>query len=257
MNPYLEIDKAILGESYSSTEAMDNLTVLCDEYGSRFPGTPGEKGSVDFMVEKLKSYGLDNPHYETFKIPGWIRGKAKLNIIEPIQKELECISLPLGLAGIIEAELVYLAEGPVEIYEKRKAEIEGKIVMVSSRNLPGSRSLHRTEKFFRSVLSGAKGWIYMNQNPSMGPPTGGVSPIIPAVGLGYEDSMFLVRLLKRKGKVKLRIETTDKNLEMTSYNVVADVFGTSESMEYEQAPTMRDMTSPKAQWTPVQGQPLS
>jgi len=231
-NSYHEIDKAILGEVYSSSEAMDNLTELCDEYGSRFPGTPGEKGSVDFMVEKLKSYGLDNPHYETFKISGWIRGKANLSIVEPIHRELECISLPLGLAGTVEADLVYLAEGPVDVYEKRKAEIEGKIVMVSSRNLPGTRSLHRTEKFFRSVLAGAKGWIYMNQHPSMGPPTGGVSPIIPAIGLGYEDGMFLVRLLKRKGKVKLKIETTDKNLEMTSYNVVADIPGTIGGKEY-------------------------
>ncbi|MBN1683633.1 hypothetical protein JW865_08800, partial [Candidatus Bathyarchaeota archaeon] len=196
-NPYLDIDKAILGEVYTSTEAMDNLTELCDEYGSRFPGTPGDKGSVDFMVKKLKSYGLDNAHYETFKIPGWIRGKAKLSIIEPVPKELDCISLPLGLAGSVEADLVYLAEGPADVYEKRKAEIDGKIVMVSNKNLPGTRSLHRSEKFHRSILAGAKGWIYMNQNPGIGPVTGGVSPIIPSVGLGYEEGMFLVRLLKR------------------------------------------------------------
>ncbi|MBM3292114.1 M28 family peptidase [Candidatus Bathyarchaeota archaeon] len=231
-NTHLEIDKAILGEVYTSTESMDNLTELCDEYGSRFPGTPGDKGSVDFMVQKLKSYGLENAHYETFKLPGWVRGKAKLSVIEPIEKELECISLPLCLAGTVEAELIYLAEGPVEVYERMKAEIEGKIVLISNRNLPGTRSLHRTEKFYRSVLAGAKGWIYMNQNPGVGPVTGGVSPIIPSLGLGYEEGMFLIRLLKRKGRVKVRIETTDKNMEMTSYNVVADIPGTSGGKEY-------------------------
>jgi aminopeptidase YwaD len=232
-NPYLNVDKTILGEVYTSSESMDNLLVLCDEYGSRFPGTPGDRGSVDYMVGKLKSYGLENAHFETFKIPGWVRGKATLTITEPIKKDLECISLPLTLAGAVEADLVDLGAGSVDIYEKRKAEIEGNIVMVSSRNPTGmARSLHRTEKFFRSILAGAKGFIFMNQYPAYGPQTGGVSPIVPAVGLGYEDGEFLVRLLKRKGKVKIRLKTTDKNVEQTSFNVVADIPGTDKDEEY-------------------------
>jgi len=232
-NSYLNVDKTILGEVYTSSESMNNLLVLCDEYGSRFPGTPGDRGSVDYMVGKLKSYGIENAHFETFKIPGWVRGKATLTIIEPIKKELECISLPLTLAGEVEADLIDLGSGPIDIYEKRKAEIEGNIVMVSSRNPAGmARSLHRTEKFFRSILAGARGFIFVNQYPAYGPQTGGVSPIVPAVGLGYEEGEFLTRLLKRKGKVKLRLKTTDKNVEQTSFNVVADIPGTSGDEEY-------------------------
>jgi len=56
-NPYLEVDKAIVSEIYTSSEPMDNLKVLCDVYGSRFGGTPGDFGSVRWMVEKLRSYG--------------------------------------------------------------------------------------------------------------------------------------------------------------------------------------------------------
>jgi Zn-dependent M28 family amino/carboxypeptidase len=232
-NPYLDVDKTILAEIYTSSEPMDNLLVLCDEYGSRFPGTPGDRGSVEYMVGKLKSYGFENAHFETFKIPGWIRGKATLTIIEPVQKELDCISLPLTLAGTVEANLVDLGAGPIDIYEKRKAEIEGNIAMVSSRNPAGMpRSLHRTEKFFRSILAGAKGFIFVNQYPAYGPQTGGVSPIIPSIGISYEDGEFLARLLKRKGKVKIRLKTMDKNVEQMSYNVVADIPGTSKDEEY-------------------------
>ena len=60
-NPYLDVDKEILGEVYTSSEPMDNLIILCDEFGSRFPGTPGDRAAVEYMVEKLRSYGLEAP----------------------------------------------------------------------------------------------------------------------------------------------------------------------------------------------------
>jgi len=232
-NPYLDVDKKIVSEIYTSSEQMDNLKILCDVYGSRFPGTPGDFGSVKWMVEKLKGYGIENAHYEAFKLPGWIRNPVRLEVTSPIEKEFDCISLPLGLGGEVEAKLVFLGDGPVDIYEKRKDEIEGNIVMVTSRTPLGMfRSLHRTEKFRRSVLAGAKGWIFMNHYPSRGPPTGGVVPIIPAVGVSYENGSFLTRLLEREGEVKVRITTNDKNIEMTTYNVVCDIHGTSRDEEY-------------------------
>jgi hypothetical protein len=55
-NPWLEVDKKIVSEIYTSSEPMDNLKMLCDVYGSRFPGTPGDFASVKYMVEKLKEY---------------------------------------------------------------------------------------------------------------------------------------------------------------------------------------------------------
>jgi Iap family predicted aminopeptidase len=235
-NPYLDVDREIVSEIYSSYEQMDNLKILCDVYGSRFPGTLGDLRSVKWMVEQLNRYGVENAHYETFKLPGWVRGPARLEVISPIEKEVDCISLPLGLGGDVEAKLVFLGDGPVGIYEKRRDEIEGKIVLVTSRTPLGMfRSLHRTEKFRRSVLAGAKGWIFMNHYPARGPPTGGVVPVIPAVGVSFEDGSFLERLLEREGEVKVRITTNDKNMEMTSYNVVCDIPGTSDEEEYVMA----------------------
>jgi Zn-dependent M28 family amino/carboxypeptidase len=95
-----------------------------------------------------------------------------------------------------------------------------------------NRSLHRSEKFMRSVLAGAKGWIFMNQYPAYGPQTGGISPVVPSISVSYEDGMFLVRTLEREGDVKFRIKTSDKNIDVTTYNVIADVPGTSRSKEY-------------------------
>ncbi|MGD0803040.1 MAG: M28 family peptidase [Candidatus Bathyarchaeia archaeon] len=232
-NPWLEVDKKIVSEIYTSSEPMDNLKMLCDVYGSRFPGTPGDLGSVKYMVEKLKGYGIPEAYYEGYKIPGWKRGPSKLDIVSPLKKEIGCISLPHSIAGEVEANLIWLGDGAIDIYEKRKKDIDGNIVMVSSANPLGmTRSLHRSEKFLRSVLAGAKGWIFMNQYPAYGPQTGGISPVIPSISVSYEDGMYLVRSIEREGKVTLRIKTTDKNMEVTTYNVIADIPGTSKSKEY-------------------------
>ena len=232
-NPYLDVDKKIMAEIYTSSEPMDNLKVLCDVYGSRFPGTKGDLRSVKWMVKRLKKYGIKNAHYETFKIPGWKRGKATLRVTSPIKKEFDVISLPHSIGGEIEARLVYLGDGAIDDYEKRKDECDGSVVMVTSRTPLGmTRPLHRSEKYMRSVLAGAKGWIFMNHYPAYGPPTGGISPIVPAVGISYEDGSFLARLLEREGEVTVKIKTTDKNMEVDTYNVICDVPGTSDSEEF-------------------------
>ncbi|NIN65382.1 MAG: peptidase M28, partial [Anaerolineae bacterium] len=91
----------------------------------------------------------------------------------------------------------------------------GKIVMVNSGNPEGmARYLHRSEKYQRSVMAGAVGWIFMNHYPAYGPPTGGISPIVPAIGVSHEDGMYLARLLERKDRVRLRLETKCRNLDV-------------------------------------------
>ena len=232
VNPYRKLDRRILGQVYGSTETMDNLVVLCDEYNSRWPGSGDDKASCEYMVGKLEEYGLESPHMEEFTHPGWIRGSSTLTVTEPKERDIPCIALPMSCEGEAEAELIFLGDGPVEIYEERKDDIEGKIVMVTSRTPLGmTRALHRSEKYQRSVLAGAEGWIFMNHYPAYGPPTGGISPIVPAVGVSYEEGSYLARLLRRKGRVKVRIETRCKNMDVDTWNVVADLPGTGDEDE--------------------------
>ena len=37
-NPYLDIEQKMLGDIHTSREMMDNLEILCDDFGSRFGG---------------------------------------------------------------------------------------------------------------------------------------------------------------------------------------------------------------------------
>ena len=93
-NPYLQVDQQMVGDIYTSREVMDNLTVLCDDFGSRFAGTPDERGAADFICETFNRYGLKDARLESYAYAGWSRGAATLEIVEPIQRSLHCISLP-------------------------------------------------------------------------------------------------------------------------------------------------------------------
>jgi len=226
VNPYGELDRRILGEVYGSTETVDNLVVLCDEHNSRWPGSGDDRKACEFMVGRLEEYGLEDPHMEALTLPGWMRGSSKLTVTSPIRREIPCIALPHSVEGDVEADLVFLGDGPVDAYEERRSEIEGNVVMATSRTPLGmARPLHRSEKYNRSVLAGAEGFIFMNHYPAYGPPTGDISTIIPAIGVSHEDGSFLARLLRRKGRVRVRIETRCRNLDVETWNVVADLPG--------------------------------
>ncbi len=169
-NPFLAIDQHIVGDVYTSAELMDNLIFLCDELGSRFGGTEGERQAAEFIKGKLESYGLSDVHLEPVEYVGWTRGEAKLNIISPVKKEIPCISLPHSPPTDMEGDIVDMQDGAPQDFERRAAEINGKIVMTTSVvNPKGSRRwVHRREKYGRSLLAGATGFIFVNHYPGHG-----------------------------------------------------------------------------------------
>jgi len=231
-NPYLSIDQQMMGDVYTSTESMDNLTILCDEFGSRFGGTKGEHQAAQFIKAKLESYGLSNVHLETVQYEGWRRGNVTFEITSPIQREMPCITLPHSPPANLEATLIDLGDGAPDVYAERADEINGNIVMTNSEVNPGGskRWVHRNEKYGRSLLEGAAGFIFVNHYPGFGPATGGVGEDghgghIPAISLAFEDGAFLQRLIKRHGKVTVRIHSSDVLEPMESWNIIADLPG--------------------------------
>ena len=235
-NPFLTQDQQIIGDIYTSTESMDNLTILTDDFGSRFGGTPGERQAADFMQAKLEEYGLSNVHLEPFEYVGWRRGEAKLDIISPIEKDIPCITLPHSPPANLEGELIDLGDGAPVDFERLADDISGKIVLTNSVVGPEgtSRWIHRSEKFGRSILAGATGFIFVNHYPGYGPATGGVGhedenyqgeALIPGISVSYEDGAFIQRLMQREGSVKIRLTSSDQCEPMTSWNVIGELPG--------------------------------
>lgn len=235
LNPFLEIDQKILGDVYSGTEAMDNLVTLCDDFGSRFGGTQGERQAAEFFKSKMLEYGLSNVYLQPIKYIGWRRGDAHLDILEPIQKTIPCISLPHSPPTDMESTIFDMGDGAPDEFERYAEKIIGNTVMVSSVTKPigTNRRVHRSEKYGRSILTGAEAFIFVNHYPGFGPATGGIGHdgegLIPGISISKEDGAFIQRLIKRKGIVKIRIVTTDESEEMVSWNILGDLPGDRDS----------------------------
>ncbi len=236
---YLEIDKLILGDAYTSNEPGDNLLVLCDEIGPRLAGTHGERDAARFVADRLKSYGLDNVADEAFDYAGWHRGEpARLNLLQPAEREFPCISLPYcpptGPDGVA-AEIINLGDGAPEAFKRLGGDIRGKIVYVSSRMPPQvHRWVHRGEKYGRAVRAGAVGFIFVNHYDGLLPATGalrfGKAAEIPGIGIARETGEELLR--RSKGcKPVVRIITSDTNEPKASCNVVGELTGTQKPEE--------------------------
>ncbi len=233
-NPYSELDSRIVGDLYTSMEAMDNLIVLCDRFGSRFGGTEGERQAAQWMVEKMQGYGLRNVRLEPVPFKAWIRGDARLEVVSPVERNIPCISLPHSPAGELTGRLVDMGDGAPEDFDLRAEEIHGNIVMTTSVVNPkgANRWIHRNEKYGRSLLAGATGFIFVNHYPAYGPATGSIGrnqlAPIPGVAVCYEDGAAIRRLAKQHGQIQFRLTTTDSSQPKTSWNVLGDLPGREE-----------------------------
>src|SRR5437868_2793881 len=116
-HPFLDVERRMLGDIYTSSAAMDNLTVLCDDFGSRFAGTEGERRAVDFFLRRFEEYGVANVHAEDYPYMGWTRGEARLEAVHPLRRAIPCISLPYCPPGTVEAELVSVDDGAPADFE--------------------------------------------------------------------------------------------------------------------------------------------
>ena len=227
-NPYLSLDQQIVGDVYTSSEVMNNLTVLCDDFGSRFAGTVEEKQAADFILGCFQEYGLSEARLETYPYAGWSRGNASLKITAPIEREIPCISLPYCPSQSVNGELISVGFGGPDDFERLSGKLSDKIVLASSASSPEiGRWVHRKEKYERSVLAQAQAFIFVSEHAGVGPETGSLQNNRPApiagISISKEDGAFLQRLIDRKSCIQLQIETTDVNTPRISWNVVADL----------------------------------
>jgi len=238
-NPHLSLDQKIVGDIYTSPEPMNNLSRLCDDFGSRFGGTEGERLAAEFIQFKFEEYRLKNVHTEPIEYLGWKRGKASLEIVSPIEKSIPCISLPHSPPVNLEAIVIDMEDGAPADFDERADDIKGKIVMTTSVFSPKDtkRWVHRNEKYGRSILAGAVGFIFVNHYPGYGPATGGIghrgkAGPIPGISISKEDGAFIKRLIERKGPVTLRIKTSDSLAPMTSWNIIGELPGEQSPDEF-------------------------
>ncbi len=226
------LERAITGEICVGPQAYDNLKYLCDDIGSRWGGSENEKKAAEFLALKMREYGLQRVRLEEFDCLCWERnGFGRLEVLEPLHRELGILPLPYTIAGTTEGELVIIHEGTPEEFQRRADEIRQKIVLASPTSPTGAqvtRRIHRPEKHARSEKAGALAFLWMNLVPGQLHLTGSIcfgrESHIPAASVSLETGSYLARLAA-KGPVRLRITTCGKVRPGKSWNVVGEICG--------------------------------
>src|SRR5436305_1859367 len=77
------------------------------------------------------------------------------------------------------------------------------------------RTVHRSEKYHRSILGGAAAFLYVSQYEAYGPETGSIAndreALIPGISISKESGAYLQRLAERHGTLRLRLKSTDRS----------------------------------------------
>lgn len=233
-----EIERHILGEIWTSDEIYRSLRYLCDDLGSRFGGSASEQAAAQFLLGKMRDYGLQNVHLEEFPVYTWERGVCDLRLIAPVERAISAIAMPFAPAGDLAGALIDLGEGETADYARVGDAVRGKVVLSAAEtNKPGEVALHRTDKYRLAVEAGAIGYIFLNKNPGLLRITGALyarnpggtadadhEAAIPAVGISFEDGA-LIRRLAERGPASVRLHLENRTYRSRSANVVGDIPG--------------------------------
>ncbi len=148
-----ENDLAVVGrikaEAFDRSKVMETLGSLTDVYGPRLTGSPEYRKAADWVVNRLKSYGVENARLEKWGTfgRGWSLKQASAEMIEPGYSALDAAALAWSDStnGAVTADVVYAPYGAVrpspdpkkdqEDLEKFMAEwkgkLRGKVVLLS------------------------------------------------------------------------------------------------------------------------------
>jgi carboxypeptidase Q len=144
----LKVVQRIKTEAFQNSKVMDHLFWITDVYGPRLTGSPGFTTAANWVVKRLKSYGIDDAATQTWGKFGrsWRLTKFSISLQEPEYAPL--IGFPLAWSadtkGPITAEPVF---APVKIsdrldraktdaelqkyFEDQKGRLRGKIVLLN------------------------------------------------------------------------------------------------------------------------------
>lgn len=221
----------------------------------RVQGTKYERMGLDWAEAKLKSFGIDKVYHDTFP-SGQEQWRPTVNELvitsTGAEKDFKPYTLQSAITAFeskntpkdgIEGEVIYVGDGTPSELQGR--ELEGKIVLLRSRIHP-SALMSTARVAFARISSGKWGepagvvvWFDVANAGKIagrvGAPGGGdsIGGIMPWIGVGYEDGVYLRKLADRADKqhpllVKMNVQgQMDKPEDRMSGNVYGVLPGKS------------------------------
>jgi hypothetical protein len=125
----------IKDEGANRSQVMQTLGYLTDVIGPRLTASPNLKRANEWTRDKLKEWGLENAHLESWGPfgRGWSLRSFSAEVIAP--QTIPLIAYPkawsLSTNGPLTAEIVYVDVNEEKDFEKYKGTLKGKIVLSS------------------------------------------------------------------------------------------------------------------------------
>jgi carboxypeptidase Q len=227
-------DSLIRGATADSS-AYRRLGRLVDTFGSRLSGSPSLEAAIDWVLETMKTDGLENVRGEPVMVPRWVRGAESAELVRPRRARLAVLGLggSVGTAarGITAPVLVV---GSLEELARRAAEAKGRIVLLDVPFTEYTATRHvRTDGPSAAARAGAVACLirsvatFSMRNPHTGVTLyDSTAARIPAAALSVEDAMMLHRLQDRGEPLVVTLRMGAHTLpDAPSRNVVAEIVG--------------------------------
>ena len=262
------LDRKIMDFARENSQIMENLEYLCDVIGPRLTGSSRLKSANDWTAAKMKEYGLENVHLESYNIPlAWERIKCEVKVVEPNGMDLIACSQPWtpGIKGTVTGPVIFMDGNDEEAWAKYKGKLKGAIVLLSkpmevqehpSRSLPGDfwsrKGIGGTDETAnpqtrlaltaREQFMKHEGVVAILQD-SFVPQTllaitgswnkAGVQPPFPRIYFAHEHYSMLYRLSlrQRPAKISLKVENRWTKGPVAVYNTVGEIKGTEKPEE--------------------------
>jgi hypothetical protein len=240
---YRDVVTRIGSAALLKNDGYARLTELCDGIGHRLSGSEGLARAVVWAEKTMRDAGLDEVRLQPCKVPHWVRGSAKLEMLSPRAEPLPLLALGGSVGtpeGGIEAEVVAVRSFD-ELERLGEGKIKGKIVVY---DVP-YEGYGRTVAFRGSGASRAAKYgavAALNRSAGFGgnrtPHTGALSYDpdqlrIPAAALAPEDAAMLGRLYRAGTPPRLRLALGCRTLpDADSANVIGVYRGATKPEEF-------------------------
>ncbi len=132
--PDLTIVNRIKAEAFQNSQVMDHLFYLTDVYGPRLTNSPGHRAAADWVVERLRGYGMQNVKEEKWGPFGqsWKLTRFSGHMLEPQYQPL--IGMPLAWSastkGVVSGAPVLAPLVTEADFATFKGKLKDKIVLI-------------------------------------------------------------------------------------------------------------------------------
>jgi carboxypeptidase Q len=121
-------------EGIQNSQVMEILSTLSDRYGPRLAWSPEFKRAAEWVSRQLKSWGLQNVHYDYWAPlgKGWSLKNFSAMVVSPVTYPV--IAYPAAWSPGIhekEADAIFLDVKKPEDFQKYRGKLKGKFVLLS------------------------------------------------------------------------------------------------------------------------------